>query len=82
MPRGANCGLPSQVAEVHEQMQDKLGSRPSFEQGSLPSSALFYFAVENLVLFYDIGRAARTGCSLESCYLHQYEFPERIFELK
>jgi len=45
--------------------------QPSYNRGCLAEIGIYYFAVENHVLLYDIGRAARTGKSLDDCLLHK-----------
>lgn len=42
-----------------------------FKQGVLSVSSVYYFAVANKVVFYDIGRAARVGGRLEEYFMHE-----------
>ena len=70
--KGPTCSFPKEVTEVHSEQEHSLNHAPGFEHGCLPESALYYFAIENQVLFYDFGRAARTAVPLQNCFLHRF----------
>lgn len=45
-------------------------------------AGLYYFAVQNIVLFYDITRAIKSAGRLDDHFAHKAEFDLTVYELK
>ena len=58
------------------------GGRCEFNRGILPKVGLYYFAVKNIVLFFDITRAVRSAGRLEDHFAHRADFDNTVYELK